>query len=214
MKRLRLAAIAFLVAVALAAVLAPVLAPAPYARQFRELPNASSSRQHPLGTDDLGRDRLSRLLYGTRVSLALAPAAAVLATVLSAATGLAAGLAGGWIEAALMSAADLMLSLPWLFLLITVRALLPLNVPPLASVTITFSLLGCLGWAGASRIVCAETRTLRSSDFVLLARASGCGSLRILRRQIAPNLAGTLGAQFLLSVPAFILSEANLSLLG
>lgn len=214
MKRMRIAAIAFVLALAAAAVLAPVLAPAPYARQYRELSGASCSRQHPLGTDDLGRDRLSRLLYGTRVSLALAPAAAFLATVLAAVAGVAAGLAGGWIEACLTSAADLLLSMPWLFLLITVRALLPLNVPPAASVAITFALLGCLGWAGASRILCAETRVLRNSEFVLLARASGCGPLRILRRQIAPNLRATLQAQFLLSIPAFILSEANLSLLG
>ena len=102
-----------------------------------------------------------------------------------------------------MAAADLFLATPWLFLLLTVRALLPLNVSPLASVAITFALLGCLGWAGAARIVCAEARTLRNSDVVLLARASGCGGMRLLGRHIAPNLAGTLLAQFWLSVPVF-----------
>lgn len=214
MRRARLAAGIFLLLVAAAALLAPLLAPAPYARQFREDTNASCSRQHPLGTDGLGRDRMSRLLYGTRVSLVLAPAAALLATVLAGLAGGAAGLAGGWIESSIMAAADLFLSVPWLFLLITVRALLPLNVSPLASVAITFALLGSLGWAGAARIAGAEARALRNSDMVLLARASGSSGVRLLRKHIAPNLAGTLLAQFWMSIPVFILSEANLGLLG
>ncbi len=214
MKRARAAAAAFLLIVTAACLLGPLLVPASYAEQFREIPNASCSRQHPLGTDNLGRDRLARLLYGSRVSLLLAPTAALLATSLAGLAGGAAGLAGGWIETSIMAAADLFLAMPWLFLLLTVRALLPLNVSPLASVAITFALLGCLGWAGAARIVCAEARTLRNSDVVLLARASGCGGMRLLCRHIAPNLAGTLLAQFWLSIPVFILTEANLGLLG
>ncbi len=192
MRTARIVAISFLVLVSAACLLADYVAPAAYSHQFRELPDASPSRQHWLGTDDLGRDRFSRVLYGARVSLLLAPAAALVATLLAALVGGTAGFAGGWVERATMAGTDLFLSLPWLFLLITVRALLPLNVSPVTSVAITFALLGCLGWAGAARVVCADARALRQSDFLLLARASGIGNLRLLYRHLAPNLKAIL----------------------
>ena len=95
MKWARTVAIVFLLAVSAACLLANVIAPASYAHQFREEPNASPSRQHLLGTDDLGRDRFARVLYGTRVSLLLAPAAALLSSLLAAFIGGIAGFAGG-----------------------------------------------------------------------------------------------------------------------
>lgn len=193
---------------------AELYAPADYAYQFRETPNAAPSRQHPLGTDELGRDRLSRLLYGTRVSLLLAPTAALLSTLMAALIGGIAGFFGGWLERLALGMTDLFLSLPWLFLLLTVRALLPLNVPPLTSVTITFAILGLLGWAAAARIVCARSRAVRNSDFVLQARASGVPPLRVLLRYVLPNTKPILYAQFWISIPVFILTEANLGMLG
>jgi len=113
-----------------------------------------------------------------------------------------------------MAGTDLFLSLPWLFLLISVRALLPLNVSPIVSVMITFAMLGCLGWAGAARIICADARALSQSDFILLARASGSHGFRLLWRHLVPNLKPVLYAQFWISVPVFILTEANLGVLG
>lgn len=214
MKKLRLLAIIFLGVVALACAFANRIAPASYAEQFREEPDAACSRHHPLGTDDLGRDRFARLLYGTRVSLLLAPAAALLATLLAGLIGGAAGFFGGRLEACVLAVTDLVLAMPWFFLLITVRALMPLNIAPLASVTVTFVLLGCLGWAGAARILCADARTFCRSDFALLARASGSSGLRLLGRHILPNLKPALYAQFWLSIPVFILTEANLGMLG
>jgi ABC-type dipeptide/oligopeptide/nickel transport system permease subunit len=214
MKWIRVAAIVFLVAISSACLLADFVAPATYEQQFRDVPDAAPSNHHLLGTDDLGRDRFSRLLYGTRVSLLLAPAAALLSSLLAALIGGAAGFIGGWLEACVMAATDLFLSLPWLFLLITVRAFLPLNVSPIASVTITFALLGCLGWAAAARVVCADARALCASDIVLLARATGCSGLRLLCRHIVPNLKPVLYAQFWISIPVFILTEANLGMLG
>ncbi len=214
MKWARAAAIAFLVIVSAASLCANFVAPASYAYQFREDPGASPSRQHILGTDDLGRDRFSRLLYGTRVSLLLAPAAALLASLLGLVIGGSAGFAGGWTERIVMSATDLFLSLPWLFLLLTVRAVLPLNTSPALSVTITFALLGCLGWAGAARMICADARSMRESEFILLARASGSGGLRLLWRHILPNLRPIALAQFWIAVPVFIITEANLGMLG
>ncbi|HEY3625751.1 MAG TPA: ABC transporter permease [Terracidiphilus sp.] len=214
MKRIRTASILFLLAVALACGFADLIAPNGYARQYRDAPEAACSRQHWLGTDDLGRDRFARLLYGTRVSLTLAPAAALLSTLLAALIGGSAGFAGGWFATLVMSATDLVLSLPWFFLLITVRALLPLNVDPRASVALTFALLGCLGWAGAARVICADARSLRSSDMILLARASGIPPIRLLMRHLLPNLKPVLYAQFWISIPVFILAEANLGMLG
>lgn len=211
---IRRAAIVFLAALALAALFAPRLAPAPYDRQFRDAPGAAPSRQHLLGTDDLGRDRFSRLLVGTRVSLFLAPAAAALAVLLAALIGGTAALAGGSLQSALMVVTDLFLSLPWLFLLLAVRALLPLDISSLASVVITFALLGSLGWAAAARVVCAQARALCASDAILLARASGSSGARLLARHLLPNLAPVLSAQFWISVPLFILTEANLGVLG
>jgi len=203
------AALLFLIALC-----ADALAPAAYDQQFRDDANAAASRRHPLGTDELGRDRLSRLLHGARVSLLLAPAAALLATLLAAMVGCIAGWNGGWADRILMSSTDLMISVPWIFLLITVRAMLPLNTPPLASVVVTFALLGCLGWAGPARVIRASVQTLRSSDFLLHARASGCATIRLLAIHVLPSAARLMRTQFWIAVPAFILAEANLSLLG
>jgi len=214
MKSPRGLAIGFLALVIAACVAGPLFQGPAYAQQFRDVPDAAPSRAHRLGTDDLGRDRLARLLEGTRVSLLLAPAAALLSTLLAGLVGATAALAGRWIERALLAATDLFLSLPWLFLLITVRALLPLNITPFASVTVTFVLLGSLGWAAAARVVCADTRALCSADFVLAARAGGSGRLRLLWRQVMPNLMPVLSAQFWISIPVFILTEANLGMLG
>src|SRR6267378_1920430 len=202
------------VAVCAVSLAANWLAPSGYARQFREAPSAPPSHQHLLGTDEVGRDRFARVLYGTRISLLLAPAAALVSTVLAALVGGLAGYLGGiWLRLA-RGFTDLFLSLPWLFLLITVRALLPLNASPMTSVAITFALLGCLGWAAAARVVCADARSLSNSDFILLARASGSGGFRLLWRQVVPNLRPIVFAQFWISIPVFILTEANLGVLG
>ena len=214
MNALRRLAVTLLAVLCLVALFGGYLAPAPYAKQFREAPNASPSWQHPFGTDELGRDLLSRLIYGSRISLLLAPAAALLSTLIAALVGGVAGYFGGWWERIALGTTDLSLSLPWLFLLLTVRALLPLNVSPVASVVITFGLLGLLGWAMSARVVCAGARTLRNSDFILQARACGCLGSRVFLRHVLPNLKPALYAQFWISIPLFILSEANLGIIG
>jgi ABC-type dipeptide/oligopeptide/nickel transport system permease subunit len=185
-----------------------------YAEQSREIISAPPSAQFWLGTDELGRDRFARLLYGTRVSLLLAPAAALLSTLLAALLGGAAGYLGGRWERAVTAGIDLFLSLPWLFLLLAVRALLPLNTSPVTSVVITFLLLGFLGWAAPARIIRAGTRTLVNSDYLVQAAAGGISRRRLFWRHLLPNLRPILLAQFWISVPLFILSEANLGLLG
>jgi peptide/nickel transport system permease protein len=203
-----------LLAVCAAALAANWLAPAGYAKQFRDVPNAPASRQHLLGTDDIGRDRFARVLYGTRISLLLAPAAALVSTALAALVGGLAGYMGGiWLQMA-RGFTDLFLSLPWLFLLITVRALMPLNVSPLVSVLITFLVLGLLGWAASARVLSTSADAVRNSDFVLQARASGLHGPRLFLIHVLPNLKPVLYAQFWISIPVFILAEANLGILG
>lgn len=214
MKALRRAAMALLAGIYLSALLAGWLAPAGYARQFRESPAAKPSAHFWLGTDELGRDSLARLLHGSRVSLSLAPAAAALATAIGAAAGISAGYWGGWIDTSLARVMDLFLSVPWLFLLLSVRAVLPLNVRPLESVGITFLLLGLLGWAGPARVLRSAAREITTEDFMIQARARGCGRLRLLTHHLLPNLAPVLAVQFWMSIPIFILSEANLGFLG
>lgn len=113
----------------LALVFLASLKPVSYDTQSRQDISAPPSKQYPLGTDDLGRDRLSRLLYGTRISLLLAPCAALVSLVIAATIGLTAGFIGGWWESLSMRLTDLFLSLPWLFLFLIVRALLPLSTP-------------------------------------------------------------------------------------
>jgi len=214
MKLLRRVALVLLALVALAALSAEWVAPARYDQQFRETIDARPSRQHPLGTDALGRDRLSRLIYGTRVSLLLAPAAALLSSLISCAAGIFAAWNGKRWERGLEISSDLFMALPWMLLLLTVRAALPLSISPWSSVTITFALLGVLGWAAPSRVALSGARALRDSDFMLLARSQGRRGFTLLFVDLLPNLRPVFLAQFWTSIPIFILTEANLSLLG
>jgi peptide/nickel transport system permease protein len=212
-KVLRPIAVSLLIAVALAALFAPALAPFDYSRQFREAPNAPSSRQFPMGTDDLGRDRFSRLLYATRVSLLLAPAAAMISIFLALVISL---LGGGrrWREQALSGLTTLCLSLPWIFLFLMLRAILPLNTRPIASILLTFALMGIAGWAWPARIFTAQIRQMMHSGWLQQARASGMPPVRIAWIHVWPHLRAISLAQFRVLVPAYILSEASLGLLG
>jgi peptide/nickel transport system permease protein len=214
MKALRIAAALVLVMAALASAGAHFLAPSGYEQQFRESPQAGPSIQHPLGTDDLGRDSLARLLYGMRTSLLLAPLAAGLSILIAALVGGMAGYYGGWVERICMALVDLVLSIPWLFLLITVRAVLPLNTSPAASVMITFALLGILGWAASARVICAGARQVMHSEFVWAARSMGFSGAKLVKLHLLPNLRPALIAQFWISIPVFIITEANLGALG
>lgn len=194
--------------------LADFVAPCSFATQFRDAVDAPASRAHLLGTDALGRDRLSRLLYGARLSMLFAPAAALASVAAALIIALLAGCMGPWWERAADAAADLCLSMPWIFLLLAARALLPLNVAAGAAALVTFGLLGLLGWAAPSRVMLAAVKRHLRSDFVLLAHASGCGRARLALVHLAPNLLPLALAQFLIATPTFLLAEANLGLLG
>jgi ABC-type dipeptide/oligopeptide/nickel transport system permease subunit len=189
-------------------------APHDYAEQFRQHANEPPSRSFLLGTDELGRDRLSRLLEGSRISLLCAAAGAFIATGVAAAIGIMAGYLGGWIDELAGTVIDLFLSLPWLLGLLSLRALLPLNTPPTASVAATFVLFAAVGWAPSARVIRASVAGLRNSGSIIHARAYGCGNTRLLWFHMLPNLKPVLSAQFWVLVPAFVLTEANFGVLG
>lgn len=214
MSRIRKAALVVLAALYLCSLFASVLAPANYATQFREHAGEPPSRAFPLGVDELGRDRFSRLLFGSQISLLLAPAAALLATLLAAGVGMATAFLGKWADRLLGTVTNLLLSLPMLFLMLMVRGMLPLNVDPWVSAAITFLLLGLLGWPAAARVAHAAARSALGATFLLQAESAGLTRSRILLSHLLPHLRPVLLAQFLMLIPLFILGEANLSLLG
>jgi peptide/nickel transport system permease protein len=214
MKVVRVMAACILAAAVLVSLGAGVLAPYDYAAQFRDHANEPPSRSFPLGTDELGRDRLSRLLEGTRVSVVGSMITASLATAISAGMGLAAGYYGGWVDEASSGVTDLFLSLPWLFVLLTLRALLPLDLSPRVSLAATFLVVAAVGWAAGSRVVRAGTAKVRNAGCIVQARACGCGGARLLWVHVLPNLRPVISAQFWIMVPVFLLTEANLGVLG
>jgi len=184
------------------------------AAQFRDHPDEAPTRTFLLGTDELGRDRFSRLLHGSRLSLICAPGAALIATAISAAIGIAGGYYGGWVDEVATAVTDLFLSLPWLFALLTLRALLPLNVSKWVSIGAVFLLLAAVGWAAGARVIRAAVAGMGHSGPLLHARAYGCGGWRLFCFHLLPNLRPVLAAQFWLMVPVCLLTEANLGILG
>jgi peptide/nickel transport system permease protein len=211
---LRLSALFLLGGLYLSALFAPVFLPGSYDVQHREFLNEPPGTTFLLGTDELGRDRFVRLLYGVRTSLLLAPAAALLSTLIAAATGTAAGVLRGKVEKALLYITDLMVATPLIFLLLTLRALLPLDTTSGTSVIFTFLLLGATGWGSGVRVVSAAAGRSAGAGYVLQARAFGCSRSRLFLRQLIPNILPTIVASFWLSVPAFVMAEATLSMLG
>jgi ABC-type dipeptide/oligopeptide/nickel transport system permease subunit len=167
-----------------------------------------------LGTDDLGRDRFSRLLYASRASVLLAPATALLAIGIATTAGVIAGYCASWLDSLISAAIDLFLSLPWLFAILTLRALLPLNVSAAASMIATAALIASVGWAPAARVIRSGVLQLRDSPVILHARATGVREWRLFVMHLAPALRPLIRAQFWILVPVFLITEANLGILG
>jgi peptide/nickel transport system permease protein len=177
------------------------------------------SAGHPLGTDDLGRDVLARLLEGGRISLAVGLAGSLLAALIGTAVGLAAGYLGGAVDAILMRLTDLVISLPLLPLLIVLAAvdLGKLGLPTqgeLTSVIRIVVLVALFGWTTTARLVRASVLSLRTREFVRAAQAMGAGPARILLRHILPNVSGPLIVATTMAIGNVILVESVLSFLG
>jgi peptide/nickel transport system permease protein len=169
-----------------------------------QAPNLS----HPLGTDDLGRDVLTRILFGARISLLVGFVAVGIATAIGIALGAIAGYYGRWVDALLMRFVDIMLCFPTFFLILAVIAFLD---PSIWNIMI---IIGLTGWMGVARLVRAEFLSLRERDFVLAARAIGATDARIIFRHILPNALSPVLVSATLGVAGAILTESALSFLG
>lgn len=171
-------------------------------------------RVHLLGTDALGRDRLSRLLVASRFSLVVGPLGTLLACALGIILGCIAGYAGRFVDAVLMRAADAMMSLPVLVLILAARAAFPLELPPSRAVLLLVTIFVAVGWAEMARLTRGLVVAIREREFVLAARCIGLTKTRILFRHILPNAAAPLIVQATILLPAFLLTETALSFLG
>lgn len=192
----------------LAAILAPVLTP--YTFDGMDLHNrlAPPSRAHLLGTDEAGRDVLTRMLYGSRVSLLVGIVPTVISMLAGAILGIIAGYNGGRTDVVIMRIADVMLAFPSMFLAMVIMYTLGdgmINI---------FLALALVNWASVARIVRAETLKLKETEFVEAARSIGVGKLVIMLRHIFPNCAPSLIVLFTLNIPSAILSESSLSFLS
>jgi peptide/nickel transport system permease protein len=174
----------------------------------------SAPRVFLLGTDALGRDRFSRLLIATRFSLLVCPIGALLACLVGVIVGLISGYSGRIPDTILMGAADGLLALPTLVLILAVRAAFPLELPPLRAATLLVLIFALTGWAAMARLARGVVRSLREREFILAARALGLTQARILVRHILPNAAPALATQALVTLPSFLLAEVALSFLG
>lgn len=184
--------------------------------------SATPSLDHPLGTDELGRDLLVRLLYGGRVSLIVGLAAAAVAAVAGTFIGLLAGYYGGWLDSMLMRVTDGVIALPLLPLLIVLAAvdLTKLGLPTVLTESENVSLyrivliISFVGWTTVARLVRAETLTLKRREFIRAAISQGAGAGRVMRVHILPNAISPIIVATTLSIGNIILLESVLSFLG
>jgi peptide/nickel transport system permease protein len=204
-------ALIILVVLYVAALAAPVIAPYAPEQQIDivGMKNHAPSLAHPLGTDRFSRDILSRVLYGARISLAVATLAVLVSAIIGTLYGLTAAVAGGITDTVLMRMLDAMLSIPRVLLLIAILALW--NPVPLPALVL---LLGITGWFGVSRLVRAEALTVREREFVVAARSLGAGSGRIMLRHLLPNVLGPVIVTTTLGIGNVIVLEAGLSFIG
>ena len=206
--RLALIGGAIVLVLALIAVAAPLVSPhdphKPDVKRILEPP----SMRHWLGTDQIGRDVFSRMLYGARVSLAVGFVSVGIATAIGIALGAGAGYHGGPVDGAVMRLVDLMLVFPRFFLLLAVLAFLK------PSIWTIMVVIGLTGWMGVARLVRAEFLALKEREFVIWSQSIGASAFRIIWRHILPNAMGPVLVAMTLGIPAAILTESGLSFLG
>jgi peptide/nickel transport system permease protein len=206
--RLALIGGAIVLVLALMAVAAPLLSPHdPHKPDVKRILERPSTR-HWLGTDQIGRDVLSRMLYGARVSLAVGFVSVGIATAIGIALGAGAGYHGGPVDGAVMRLVDLMLVFPRFFLLLAVLAFLK------PSIWTIMVVIGLTGWMGVARLVRAEFLALKEREFVIWSQSIGASAFRIIWRHILPNAMGPVLVAMTLGIPAAILTESGLSFLG
>ncbi len=202
------AGVATLLLLVVAATTAPLLAPYPPSAQQLSEDLSAPSWQHPLGQDKLGRDQLSRIIYGARVSLQVGLFSVAISLIIGVIVGAAAGYLGGGVDFWIMRVVDILLAFPGILLAIAMSAVLG---PSLSNVIIALSVIG---WTGYARVVRAEVMAIKRRDHVEAAKALGVGRLGVLRRHVLPLLAAPLVVQATFGVAGAIVGEASLSFLG
>jgi peptide/nickel transport system permease protein len=183
----------------------------------RPLPWFDDSDAEPvflLGADSYGRDLLSRLLHGARLSLSLALASAAGALFIGALVGGLAGYAGGWVDDTAMRLVDFVIVLPVIYVALVLRAMLPLALPPATVFVMMMAIFAFVGWPFVARGVRGIVAAEREREYVVAARSLGAGTWRIVRKHLLPACTGYLLIQATLLLPAFILGEATLSYVG
>jgi peptide/nickel transport system permease protein len=166
------------------------------------------------GSDNYGRDQFSRILYGGRISLGAGLLATAISLLLGSLLGAVSGFHGKWVDEPVMRLAELFLVLPWLYLLLAVRAFLPLHISPAQTFFLLVAVIGTIGWARPARLIRGIVLSAKSRNYVLASRGFGASSGYILRRHILPHTYGVLLTQAALLIPQYVIAEVTLSFFG
>ena len=208
----------FIVLTCLLALFAPLISPYPFDEQFPEKALAGSSLEHWLGTDHLGRDLLSRVIYGSRMSMAVGVFTAIISAFLGLIYGLLSGWLGGITDRILMRFIDIMFSIPTLVLLILVKVLfdsfIVISHPELKALAGTLVALSLVSWASLARVVRGQVLQAKENLFVEASQSLGAGSFRIIFIHILPNIVSPIIILLTFQIPSNILFESMLSFLG
>ena len=192
----------------LCAIFAPYIAPYSYSFQNLDLGASPPSSEHLLGTDILGRDLLSRILYGARISLMVGFVATVVALVIGVCWGIVAGYFGGRIDSIMMRIVDVLYGLPFIIFIILLMVIFGRNL------WLLFGAIGAVEWLTMARIVRGQVMSLKNQEFVLAAKAMGVSNLTMFRRHLLPNILGPIAVYATLTIPQVMLLESFLSFLG
>ena len=192
----------------LAAIFAPFLASHSYAYQNLELGATPPSPEYLLGTDTLGRDLLSRILYGARVSLLVGFVATAVALVIGVTWGIVAGYFGGRVDSVMMRIVDVLYGLPFIIFIILLMVIFGRNI------WLLFMAIGAVEWLTMARIVRGQVINIKNQEYVMAAQAMGVPNIRLFRKHIFPNILGPIAVYATLTIPQVMLLEAFLSFLG
>jgi oligopeptide transport system permease protein len=192
----------------ISAALAPWIAPYSYSFQNLELGASPPSADHILGTDVLGRDLLSRILYGARISLLVGFVATGVALVIGVSWGIIAGYAGGRIDSVMMRIVDILYGLPFIIFIILLMVIFGRNL------WLLFGAIGAVEWLTMARIVRGQVMGLKNQEFVMAAKAMGVSNFSMFRKHLLPNILGPIAVYATLTIPQVMLLEGFLSFLG
>ena len=206
--RAAVASACILIILILAALFAPWIAPHSYSYQNLDLGATPPSGEFLLGTDTLGRDLLSRILYGARVSLLVGFVATAVALVIGVSWGIIAGYFGGRIDSVMMRIVDVLYGLPFIIFIILLMVIFGRNI------WLLFMAIGAVEWLTMARIVRGQVITVKNQEYVMAAQAMGVPNLRLFVKHIFPNILGPIAVYATLTIPQVMLLEAFLSFLG